>query len=581
MFFNNPIAFFAAIGAWACWVSPGAKRGNSVPTGVSRCARCGPSLPLLHAFIALGCAQAVLMGQELRRVDVPKYAGAKTVSVGIEKLLRAGAVQPVDAVSVDVPKDGCWLLRTPAGPAKLRWQRPLLNARPGVAPLVIDPGLKGVFDIHFEVRAVDAMEVPGAVGDACPMAFEIALDDGSRRETIGAKGFRDYHFDTEVLAGRAWDLSGRKITLTSVGKPVYLYGFRFVPAKGATADGTESRWLATDHVNIAVDPDRHFAFPGVARMRNGDLVVVYREASIHMDDPEGKIGLSRSTDGGRSWLPRVTAVDRAGIDDRDPAIFQMSDGTAILTSADYLCVSRDNGFTWGEPRSTPVFGPRGAVEDEEGHIVYGGLRRCVQRELTEIGGRAVRLQANEAYRSRDKGVSWESAGVATYTVYAPGAHDFIWYDEPFMCVMPRRYWVFAARVELDGFARVIRSSDRGATWDPIITTPVWGYPQHLLPLRDGRLLMSYGYRRHPYGVRACLSNDGGKTWDLSNEVVLRMDGGNPGGQRGRVGDTDLGYPASIELDGGKIFTVYYHNSGGSNCYIAGTFWRPPAAGEGH
>lgn len=537
------------------------------------------SLPLLHALIALGCAQAVLMGQELRRVDVPKYARAGTVSVGIEKLLRAGAVHPADAVSVDVQKDGCWLLRTPAGPAKLRWQKPLLNARSGAPPLVIDPGLKGEFDIHVEVRAVDAG--PAAAGDASPMAFEIALDDGSRRECVGAKGFRDCHFDTEVFAGRAWNLSGRKIILSSVGKPVYLYGFRFVPSQGATADGTESRWLATDHVNIAVEPDRHFAFPGVARMANGDLVVVYREASIHMEDPAGKISLSRSTDGGRGWLPRVTAVDRAEIDDRDPAIFQMSDGTAILTSADYLCVSKDNGFTWGEPRSTPVFGPRGAVEDEDGHIVYGGLRRCVQKELTEIGGRVVRLQANETYRSRDKGISWESAGVAAYTVYAPGVLDFIWYDEPFMCVIPRRYWIFAARVELDGFARIIRSSDRGATWEPVITTPVWGYPQHLLPLRDGRLLMSYGYRRRPYGVRACLSGDGGKTWELANEVVLRMDGGNPEGRRGKVGDTDLGYPASIELDGGTIFTVYYHNSGGSNCYIAGTFWRPPAAGEGH
>ncbi|HPA17576.1 MAG TPA: sialidase family protein [Verrucomicrobiae bacterium] len=533
------------------------------------------TLPLIIALAGAPSSADGEARQGLQRIEVPECRVNEPVSLGMGALLESGAVQPRDAVTIDAERDGCWLLRTPRGPTKLRWQRPLLNARPGVAPLIIDPGLRGVFDIHVEVRAVDAAGDGGAGNDAAPMAFQIALDDGSRRELVGAKGFRDYHFDTEVFAGRAWDLSGRTIILSSVGKPVYLYGFRFMPAQGATAGGVASRWLATDHVNIAVDPERHFAFPGVARMKNGDLVVVYREASIHMDDPEGKISLSRSTDGGRNWLPRVTAVDRAGIDDRDPAIFQMSDGTAILTFADCLCVSGDNGLTWGKPRPTPVFGPRGAVEDEGGHIVYGGLQRCVQRELTKIEGRAITLQADAACRSRDKGMTWERVGVAAYTAYMPGARDFIWYDEPFMCVMPRRYWIFAARVDLDGLARIIRSSDRGATWEPIITTSVWGYPQHLLPLRDGRLLMSYGYRRPPYGIRACLSSDCGKTWDLDNEIVIRMDGGTPGGRPRKVGDTDLGYPASIQLEDDTILTVYYHNRAGSNCFIAGTFWRLP------
>ena len=100
-------------------------------------------------------------------------------------------------------------------------------------------------------------------------------------------------------------------------------------------------------------------------VKEGDEVMVM----ITDVDPAGKISLSRSTDGGRSWQPRVTAVDRPGIDDRDPAIFQMSDGTAILTSADYLCISKDNGITWGEPRPTPVFGPRGAVIVEDRVVV--------------------------------------------------------------------------------------------------------------------------------------------------------------------------------------------------------------------
>ena len=40
---------------------------------------------------------------------------------------------------------------------------------------------------------------------------------------------------------------------------------------------------------------------------------------------------------------------------------------------------------------------------------------------------------------------------------------------------------------------------------------MWGYPAHVFTALDGRMVCSYGYRRQPYGVRACASADGGKT----------------------------------------------------------------------
>jgi hypothetical protein len=516
----------------------------------------------------------------LRRGEIEEFPFTQEVRMDIGKLVAAGKVQPASAVGINKAEDGHWLLRTPNAPPEMRWPRNLLNWRAGAPDLTIDPGLTGTYDIYAEVRAVDGGPGAGAKpDDAAPMAFALELDDGSKREIVGAKGFPGHHYDTEVMASHGWDLTGRKIVVHSLGKPVYLMGFRFVPTDKVSAKGSShqtTRWLARDHVTIVKEQGKHFAFPGVALLKNGDLVVVYREATIHMPDPTGKISLSRSTDGGRTWLPRVTALDRPNFDDRDPSIFQMSDGTVLLLSSDSLCTSTDGAHTWSEPLPTPVFGPRGAVEDEEGNIVYGGLNREVQKgELTHIGSRSVFLKADAAYRSRNKGQSWEAVGVAAYTTYIPGAMDYVWLDEPFMCVVPHQYWIFGARVDLDGFARIIRSPDRGRTWEAPIKTPVWGFPQHLLPLRDGRLLMSYGYRRPPYGVRACLSYDNGKTWDLANEIVLRADGGTPEGQPAEVGSTDLGYPASVQLADGRIFTVYYLNSGGSNCYIAGTLWELP------
>jgi len=111
------------------------------------------------------------------------------------------------------------------------------------------------------------------------------------------------------------------------------------------------------------------------------------------------------------------------------------------------------------------------------------------------------------------------------------------------------------------------SDDDGRTWSERVETPMWGFPAHVLELSDGRLLCAYGYRRPPFGVRATLSYDGGETWDIANEIVVRDDGGT----------SDLGYPVSIELPDGRVLMAYYFNQETSEDpesitrYIAGTF----------
>jgi len=557
---------------------------------------------LLAALAALPAAETRATGAgfkpkpELQKIKISDYSPSEEIRLNIGNLIAAGKVQPASRISTDVVKENCWLLRTPNGPPEMRWPAGMLNWRAGAPDLTLDLGLDGFYDIYAEVHAVDGGGAKGAKAkaeDPLPMAFTLELEDGSKREIVGAKGFPNHHFGMEVMACHAWNLTAKKIILRGMGKPVYLSGFRLVPtdkaflatdpantsqAPGSTPDfriRKVTRWVATDHVDIVREEGKHFAFPGVALLKNGDLAVVYREGTIHNNETTGKVSLSRSSDGGRTWLPRVTALDRPHIDDRDPSIFQMSNGTVLLTSGDCLCTSSDNAQTWSQPEPTPVFGPHGAVEDEDGHIVYGALKRVVQDELTRVGSRPIRLEADAAYRSKDQGKSWEPAGIASYTAYMPGPMNYVWLDEPFMAVVPHKFWIFSARVDLDGFARIIRSPDRGKTWEPIIRTPVWGYPQHLLRLRDGRLLMSYSYRREPWGVRACLSSDNGKTWDIDNEIVIRMDGGTPDGQPTKVISKDLGYPVSVQLADGRIFTVYYFNTGGSNCFIAGTFWNLP------
>jgi hypothetical protein len=96
------------------------------------------------------------------------------------------------------------------------------------------------------------------------------------------------------------------------------------------------------------------------------------------------------------------------------------------------------------------------------------------------------------------------------------------------------------------------STDGGRSWAAPHPIGVWGLPSHLLRLRDGRLLMSYGYRRNPYGVQVRVSADAGSTW--SDPLSISSDGASG----------DLGYPSTVELADGRMLTVWYELMRGSN-----------------
>ena len=132
-----------------------------------------------------------------------------------------------------------------------------------------------------------------------------------------------------------------------------------------------------------------------------------------------------------------------------------------------------------------------------------------------------------------------------------------------------------------GFLWQTHSDDQGRTWSEPKRTQLWGYPPHLLLLTGGDVLSTYGYRRRPYGVRACFSRDGGNTWDVAREVILRSDALPDGPGAGRGGIGDLGYPRSVELADGSLFTVYYITLGDGVTHIAASKWSRDYLGPEH
>ncbi len=97
------------------------------------------------------------------------------------------------------------------------------------------------------------------------------------------------------------------------------------------------------------------------------------------------------------------------------------------------------------------------------------------------------------------------------------------------------------------------SRDDGASWSRPERTSLWGYPADIIQLQDGRVLAVYGYRRAPWGVRGCISEDG-LAWDIENEIMIR---------EGGAADPSfpqywhIGYPSVTQCEDGTIVVAYH------------------------
>jgi hypothetical protein len=91
---------------------------------------------------------------------------------------------------------------------------------------------------------------------------------------------------------------------------------------------------------------------------------------------------------------------------------------------------------------------------------------------------------------------------------------------------------------------------------------MYGHPGQLLKLADGRLLCTYGRRVSPFGIRAALSDDGGRSWLTEEEIIIRDD----------LPNGDLGYPTSVEYTPGRLFCNYYGQEPDGVTCVMGTYF---------
>ena len=125
-------------------------------------------------------------------------------------------------------------------------------------------------------------------------------------------------------------------------------------------------------------------------------------------------------------------------------------------------------------------------------------------------------------------------------------------------------WLAAARTTSPADMHYYASDDNCKTWKALgAITGASQHPGHLLRLKDGRILLSYGDRTGTvHGIEVRVSSDEGKTW---SEVVRVVDW-----------TSDGGYPSSVQLPDGQILTAFYaRRVTGHDRYHMGTvIWDP-------
>ncbi len=342
-------------------------------------------------------------------------------------------------------------------------------------------------------------------------------------------------------------------------------------------------------VVIARDIEKHLAFPDVCLLNDGSLLVTYREAVGHLDSPS-RIMVVRCPNPMESLefgTPQL--VCETDLDDRDPSLVQLADGSLLLNYVRYqketfsvvvdITTGEEKGrFPDSEQPATPLALVRsfdGGVTWEPSQDIYlvnppkdFGSRMATTAAIIKLPSGELLMpihnpRGSYLIRSRDDGNTW---GDVTPIAVA----ETPIFEEPTLTQLHDGRLLAFLRADNrgDGYLYQALSLDEGRTWSEPECLNLWGLPAHVLQLSDGRIVATYGYRRNPCGVRYCVARSG-LSWSVADEYALRKDGHSYG---------DLGYPSSIELPNGEIFTVYYITEEfglyPGLTYIAGTKYRP-------
>lgn len=347
---------------------------------------------------------------------------------------------------------------------------------------------------------------------------------------------------------------------------------------------------------ISHQPQYYHGWPTVARRRNGQLMVAYSGGRESHVCPFGRVELMVSSDNGQTWGWPQVLLDSA-IDDRDAGVMETARGTILVTTftslayearlkealkkkpgdpgawpaeqlnawqsahqrltaeqrqaelGQWMIRSTDGGVTWSARYPTIINSPHGPIQLADGRLLYAGK---------ELWTRAERVGVCE---SLDDGQTWRWLAPIPAR---PGDDVKNYHELHAVETGDARILVQIRNHNTANNDETLQteSADGGRNWSVPHPVGVWGLPSFLNRLRSGRLLMTYGHRRPPFGNQARFSDDHGRTW--SKPLIISGDGA--GG--------DLGYPSTVELEDGSLLTIWYESVKGlPHAVLRQAYWR--------
>lgn len=346
---------------------------------------------------------------------------------------------------------------------------------------------------------------------------------------------------------------------------------------------------------IYEDPRFYSSFPSVIKRPDGEVLVAFRRApdrkifgergTSHVD-PNSYLVMVRSHDG-ETWTkePDLIYAHPFG-GSQDPCLLQLRDGTLLCTSygwafvrpdgipnlkrpyaeaegsiflGGYLVRSADGGKTWQGPVYPPSIPPeinfnplgeplpaynRGALyEGRNGSILW-----------VVAASDSLNKTSTHLLISMDKGLTWKYS--------SPVAVDSkVTFNETSVYETPKGNIVaFLRTADFGDQACIARSKDGGKSFGKWESMGFQGHPLNALRLPDNRVLLTYGYRHAPFGIRARILNSECTDFATAPEIIIRDDGGNG----------DIGYTWPVLLDRNRILVTYYFNKDNGTRHIAGT-----------